>query len=41
MTGKWKSATAEEARRMTEAALVIYVGGEGEEREILPIHIVL
>ena len=26
---------------MAEAAPVIYVGGEGEEREILPIHIVL
>ena len=26
---------------MAKAALVIYVGGKGEEREILPIHIVL
>src|SRR5438552_14725856 len=26
---------------MAEAAPVIYVGGEGEEREILPVHVVL
>src|SRR5438874_13009960 len=36
-----ESTAAEETPRMAEAALVIYIGGQREEREILPVHVVL
>ena len=37
----WRNlGTTEKARRMTQAAAVIHVGGEREKGKILPVHVV-